>query len=437
MKTSPSPDSERRLLAFFAPCFFSLLLVLTACGGGGGSSTTQSPTPSSVDVSAIALSANSVSLAIGQTASLSASVSPSNATNKAVSWLSSNAAVASVDASGKVTAVSAGSANITASAQDRSGITSPACVVTVSAAAAITHGIQLDETNTGVPAGTTLSDINATVVVTETWITDSNGGQRFLEKKNFLSGARIEIKTGNFTVRYCKFNGQSGGSVDYGLSNVVFEYCEFDGQHLNTGGDTALGIGSLTARRLHIHRWPRAFWFGWGDLRIEECYIHDETADGGDAHLENIYIAGGANQTFIRNKLISNEVHINGDSRLMTSASLAIYNENYTVGTPYPDFPALNNIVVQDNYIESDGYYAMYCGACTGKSALYAKNMTVTGNIFGRQLHRWCGLAAPAICFDPAQPGNVWSNNTWGAPGPDTQSTDPAEGALVGAPPPQ
>ena len=45
-------------------------------------------------------------------------------------------------------------------------------------------------------------------------------------------------------------------------------------------------------------RWPRAFWFGWGELRIEECYIHDETADGGDAHIENIYVAGGANFVF-------------------------------------------------------------------------------------------------------------------------------------------
>jgi hypothetical protein len=309
--------------------------------------------------------------------------------------------------------------------------------VTVSAAAAITHGSQLDETNTGVPAGTVLVDVASGIVVTETWITNSNGGRRFIEKKNFTNGARLEIKTGDFTVRLCKFNGKSGASVEYGLLNIVFEYCEFDGQHLNTGGDAALGVGGMTARRLHIHRWPRAFWFGWGDLRIEECYIHDETADGGDAHIENIYVAGGANQVFIRNKLISNEVHINGDNRLMTSASLAIYNEDYTVGPPYPAFPALNNIVVQDNYFETDGYYAMYCGACVQKTAPYAKNMSVTGNIFGRRLHRWCGQGGPAVCFDPTQPGNVWSNNTWGAAGPDTQAGDPATGATIGAPTPQ
>jgi hypothetical protein len=298
----------------------------------------------------------------------------------------------------------------------------------------ITHGKDLNEKNTGVPAGHVLTNVTATISVTESWIANSNGGNRCLENKNFINGARLEIKAGNFTVRYCKFNGRSGGSVDYGLTGVVFEFCEFDGRHLNTGGDCALGIGGFTARRLHIHRWPRAFWFGWGNVHIEECYIHDETADGGDAHLENIYIAGGANQTFIRNKLISNEIHINGDARMMTSASLAIYNEDYAVGDPFPPFPALDSITVKDNYFESDGYYAMYCGALAGKNGAFAKHMVVTGNIFGRQLHRWCGVGGIAVCFDPEQPGNQWSDNTWGARGPYWVAGDPEEGDPVAAP---
>lgn len=295
----------------------------------------------------------------------------------------------------------------------------------------VRHGKDLTESNTGVPPGHDLSDVTSTITVTEEWIAASNGGSRLIEDRNFINDADVEVKTGNVTVRFCKFNGKSGGSVEIGLDDVVFEYCEFDGQHLNTGNDTALGPGGLTARRLHIHRWPRAFWFGWGNVRIEECYIHDETADGGDAHLENIYVAGGANQIYLRNKLITNEVHINGDTKLMTSASLAIYNEpSYTT----PDFPALDNIVVQDNYIESDGYYAMYCGGLSEKTGAHAKNMKVTGNIFGRGLHRMCGIAAPAVGFDATQPGNEWADNTWGGKGPYWEAGDPVEGGIVSAP---
>ena len=57
------------------------------------------------------------------------SVSPANATNKSVSWTSSNPAVATVAPTGIVTAVSAGTTNIVA--RTANGVTSRACVVTV------------------------------------------------------------------------------------------------------------------------------------------------------------------------------------------------------------------------------------------------------------------------------------------------------------------
>jgi Synergist-CTERM protein sorting domain-containing protein len=54
-------------------------------------------------------------LNVGQTKTLAAAVTPTNATNKGLVWTSSNSAVATVSNTGVVTAVSAGSATITAS----------------------------------------------------------------------------------------------------------------------------------------------------------------------------------------------------------------------------------------------------------------------------------------------------------------------------------
>jgi chitodextrinase len=59
-----------------------------------------------------------VELGVGQTLPLTAVVQPENATNKAVTWSSSNAAVATVDQTGLVTGVSAGTATITVTTQD-------------------------------------------------------------------------------------------------------------------------------------------------------------------------------------------------------------------------------------------------------------------------------------------------------------------------------
>ena len=66
----------------------------------------------------------------GQTASLTATVNPGNAANKSITWSSSNSSVATVNANGTVTAIANGTADITATAADGSGV-SAKCSVTV------------------------------------------------------------------------------------------------------------------------------------------------------------------------------------------------------------------------------------------------------------------------------------------------------------------
>lgn len=76
---------------------------------------------------------NTTKVTLGKKASINlvATISPENATNTTVVWTSSNTNVATVSSTGKVTAKAAGTAVITASAQDGSNVTS-SCTVTVS-----------------------------------------------------------------------------------------------------------------------------------------------------------------------------------------------------------------------------------------------------------------------------------------------------------------
>lgn len=80
-----------------------------------------------IHVTSISLNRSSISLLKGESFSLEASVNPSNATYGTISWTSSSSSVATVDSSGKVTAVSAGTATITAKADGKS----TTCKVTV------------------------------------------------------------------------------------------------------------------------------------------------------------------------------------------------------------------------------------------------------------------------------------------------------------------
>ena len=81
-----------------------------------------------VAVSEVRLDKTTVSLSVGSSITLTATVLPDNASNKTVSWKSSNTSVATVDSNGKVMAIAGGSATVTATA----GGVSAKCSVTVS-----------------------------------------------------------------------------------------------------------------------------------------------------------------------------------------------------------------------------------------------------------------------------------------------------------------
>ena len=85
---------------------------------------------SDVKVTSISLSPSTLNLEVGKSEYISETIYPSNATNKNVSWTSSNSSIATVNNSGQVKAVSPGTATITCKAIDGSGITAT-CKVTV------------------------------------------------------------------------------------------------------------------------------------------------------------------------------------------------------------------------------------------------------------------------------------------------------------------
>jgi len=83
-----------------------------------------------VAVTGVSLNKTSTTLTVGETETLTATVVPTNATNKNVSWTSSNTSVASVS-NGVITAKAAGTATITVKTAD--GSKTATCTVTVNA----------------------------------------------------------------------------------------------------------------------------------------------------------------------------------------------------------------------------------------------------------------------------------------------------------------
>lgn len=89
-------------------------------------------------VESIELSQTSATITTGMTLALTANVLPENADDKTYTWSTDNESVATVTSTGVVTALAPGSANITATANDGSGVTG-SCAITVENAAAPTN----------------------------------------------------------------------------------------------------------------------------------------------------------------------------------------------------------------------------------------------------------------------------------------------------------
>lgn len=129
------------------------LLLLCTCSKGGD----DTKEPALVEVTGIQLSQNSLSLKIGEKATLTATVSPSNATDKTVLWSSSQTSVATVSNAGQVTAIGNGTTVITATAGNKSA----KCTVTVQEGVIAVELVSLSEEELILGEGET-----ATLVVT-------------------------------------------------------------------------------------------------------------------------------------------------------------------------------------------------------------------------------------------------------------------------------
>jgi len=125
--------------------------IITVTTEDGGKTAACAVTVSDIAVSGVSLNKTSAGLLVGGTETFYATIAPSNATNKNLTWSSGNPAVATVSTSGLVTAVAEGTAAITVTTED-SGKTAT-CTVTVSNVAV--SGVTLNKTSASLFVGGT------------------------------------------------------------------------------------------------------------------------------------------------------------------------------------------------------------------------------------------------------------------------------------------
>ena len=149
--------------------------VITASASNGiTASCTVTVSAITVDAAGLTINAEMVELTAGDTMQLTATVEPENATDKTVTWSSSEPSVVSVDENGNIAAIMAGSAIITASTAN--GLTA-VCLVTVLADEEEAPGLILNIEEVDLSVDETVQ-LEATICVGEedvavTWVSSA------------------------------------------------------------------------------------------------------------------------------------------------------------------------------------------------------------------------------------------------------------------------
>ena len=185
-----------------------------------------------IPVEQIVLNQESARLKVGESVILVATVTPDDATNKDLSWSSSNEQVATVDQSGKVTALESGTAVVTVESLDGSGIKASA-TIEVEAVTPVDPVDMVATYNFGKPSELTpTQDVN-----------EDNNPACEVNNVEFISGPITLIPYGGSTSPRLWYNSSkgtqlrlyNGGHVSISCADDQYEIAtvEFIGQQLD------------------------------------------------------------------------------------------------------------------------------------------------------------------------------------------------------------
>lgn len=190
---------------------------ITAASKENGISDTCVITVEPILITGISLSTNAENLVCGKSFTLKATITPSNATSKDLTWTSSNTSVATVTNSGSVKAINAGKAVITAAA--KSGGAKASCTVTVTPIALV--NIKPNKTSFTMTVGKTdtlkysLRPSNASPG-TITW-KSSNPSVASISNKGIVKA----LKAGSTVITVTSSNGNKSGTCTLTVKNVT------------------------------------------------------------------------------------------------------------------------------------------------------------------------------------------------------------------------
>lgn len=236
-----------------------------------------------------------------------------------------------------------------------------------------------DATNTGVPAGVTLTPYTGLTRITGTTTIDA---ALITQPITVTASGRLTVTRSRFrTEGYWLVLNDEGGTF-------TATDCEFDGMG-NTSGDSAVAGYNNTLTRCNIHGTVDGMKLGSNDI-VQDCYIHDLVLTA-DSHNDGLQSLGSEGVLIRHNTII---VKDGGTSAILLSTGSG----------------AQRNITIDGNLL-GGGAFTVYGGYQSGVDVLSrVSNIRITNNHITTAIFARGGAYGPFTSVDSpvVMSGNVW-----------------------------
>ncbi|MCD0472271.1 Ig-like domain-containing protein [Flavobacterium sp. JAS] len=234
----------------------------------------------SVPVTGVRVTPATATLGVGATQQLTSTVAPANATNKTVTYSSNNTGIATVNGSGLVTAIAAGSATITVTTQD--GAKTATAVITVSSSNVAVTSVSLSPTTATLSVGgtqqltPTILPSNATNKAVS--YTSNNTGVATVN----TSGLVTAVANGSAIITVTTADGNKTSTATITVNTATGSYFTIKNKWTNNylyDAGANVGYGATVANNN----------YKWEKVAVDATYFILKNVGTGDVmHIENL-----------------------------------------------------------------------------------------------------------------------------------------------------
>lgn len=245
--------------------------------------------------------------------------------------------------------------------------------------------------NTGVPAGTALSNYSGPCSISSNTVIQNKTVNCALQMYN----------NATLTIKNSVVNGFIENTYSNGTGKLIIE-----DSNVNAGAwsDGALWGSYITANRVNVTG-------GQHNVHCEDAcsisnsWLHDQYNPAGGSYHNNAFLSnGGTNMTVTHNTL-----HC---TAILNATDGGCTGDLVLLG----DFAPITYVSVQSNLFMANNSSISYCtygGWAPGKPYPDAHHVVYQNNVFQRGANGKCGVYGAVTSFNIGAAGNVWQNNRW------------------------